>query len=95
MGHAAKATRVSQRDAAGRLRTVVCIRLAGLTTSSAGFDPEPVGRHARRTIGKLVLSAVELATLDEVSRLPAEYPGWIFERQGEYRRQQLVQARRS
>ncbi|MFC4259694.1 aldo/keto reductase [Marinobacter lacisalsi] len=28
----------------------------------------------------------ELAALDEVSRLPAEYPGWMLERQGEYRK---------
>jgi hypothetical protein len=27
-----------------------------------------------------------------VSRLPAEYPGWMFERQGEYRRKQLLDA---
>jgi aryl-alcohol dehydrogenase-like predicted oxidoreductase len=43
---------------------------------------------------KLVLSADELAQLDSVSRLPAEYPGWMFERQGEYRRQQLRDAQR-
>jgi len=43
---------------------------------------------------KLVLSAAELAQLDAVSRLPAEYPGWMFERQGEYRRQQLRDAQR-
>ena len=30
-------------------------------------------------------SADELAALDEVSRLPAEYPGWMLERQGAYR----------
>ena len=36
----------------------------------------------------------ELAALDEVSRLPSEYPGWMFERQGEYRRKQLLEARR-
>jgi aryl-alcohol dehydrogenase-like predicted oxidoreductase len=41
---------------------------------------------------KLVLSAEQLAQLDAVSRLPAEYPGWMFERQGEYRRQQLRDA---
>jgi aryl-alcohol dehydrogenase-like predicted oxidoreductase len=41
---------------------------------------------------KLLLSADELAQLDAVSRLPAEYPGWMFERQGEYRRQQLRDA---
>ena len=30
-------------------------------------------------------SADELAALDEVSRLPSEYPGWMLERQGAYR----------
>lgn len=44
---------------------------------------------------KLLLSADELAALDEVSRLPAEYPGWMFERQGETRRRQMAQASRA
>ena len=35
------------------------------------------------------LGAQELAQIDEASRLPPEYPGWMFERQGEYRRKQL------
>ena len=35
------------------------------------------------------LSPEELRQLDEVSRLPAEYPGWMFDRQGEYRRKQM------
>ncbi len=39
---------------------------------------------------QLVLSAEELRSIDQVSRLPAEYPGWMFERQGEYRRKQLA-----
>jgi aryl-alcohol dehydrogenase-like predicted oxidoreductase len=43
---------------------------------------------------KVTLSAAELKQIDEVSRLPAEYPGWMFERQGEYRRKQLAEARR-
>ncbi len=30
----------------------------------------------------LTLTADEIAKLDEVSQLPAEYPGWMFERQG-------------
>jgi aryl-alcohol dehydrogenase-like predicted oxidoreductase len=30
---------------------------------------------------ELQLSAPELATLDEVSKLSREYPGWMFERQ--------------
>ena len=40
----------------------------------------------------VTLSAEELAQLDRVSRLPSEYPGWMFERQGEYRRKQLAEA---
>jgi aryl-alcohol dehydrogenase-like predicted oxidoreductase len=39
---------------------------------------------------QVVLDADELRQLDEVSRLPAEYPGWMFERQGEFRRRQLL-----
>ncbi len=35
------------------------------------------------------LSATELEALAQVSDLPREYPGWMLERQGEYRRQQL------
>jgi aryl-alcohol dehydrogenase-like predicted oxidoreductase len=42
----------------------------------------------------VTLSANELQALDAVSRLPAEYPGWMLERQGEYRRQLLVQSKR-
>jgi aryl-alcohol dehydrogenase-like predicted oxidoreductase len=36
------------------------------------------------------LSADELKALDEVSRLTAEYPGWMLERQGEFRRNQVL-----
>ena len=39
------------------------------------------------------LTATELATLDDVSRLPAEYPGWMIARQGDPRRDQLAQSR--
>ena len=38
----------------------------------------------------MTLSAEELAALDAVSALPAEYPGWMLERQGGARRQQLA-----
>jgi len=37
------------------------------------------------------LSEDELKQLDAVSALPREYPGWMLERQGEYRRNQLAQ----
>jgi len=43
---------------------------------------------------KVVLSEDELKTLADVSALPAEYPGWMLERQGEYRRGLLEQERR-
>jgi aryl-alcohol dehydrogenase-like predicted oxidoreductase len=39
---------------------------------------------------EVVLSADELKTLAEVSALPPEYPGWMFERQN-YRKAQLEQ----
>ncbi|MGE0498126.1 MAG: aldo/keto reductase [Ramlibacter sp.] len=41
---------------------------------------------------KLSLTADEMAQIDQVSQFPAEYPGWMFERQGEYRRNQMGQA---
>jgi aryl-alcohol dehydrogenase-like predicted oxidoreductase len=34
---------------------------------------------------EIVLSEKELDTLDQVSRLPEEYPGWMIERQARYR----------
>ncbi|HEX2791622.1 MAG TPA: aldo/keto reductase [Steroidobacteraceae bacterium] len=39
----------------------------------------------------LTLSDEELTMLNKVSALPAEYPGWMLEQQGTYRRQQLAQ----
>ncbi|WP_027794642.1 aldo/keto reductase [Paraburkholderia acidipaludis] len=41
---------------------------------------------------QVTLSREELAALDDVSRLPAEYPGWMFARQGERRRAQLSES---
>jgi aryl-alcohol dehydrogenase-like predicted oxidoreductase len=43
---------------------------------------------------KVNLSTEELAMLDDVSGLPAEYPGWMLARQGDARREQLRQAER-
>ena len=40
---------------------------------------------------EVVLTSDELAMLDAASALTPEYPGWMFERQGEYRRDQLNQ----
>jgi len=38
------------------------------------------------------LTDEELDRLDDVSALPPEYPGWMLERQGGYRREQLAQS---
>ena len=40
---------------------------------------------------RIALNEDELSRLDAVSALPREYPGWMLERQGEYRRNQLAQ----
>lgn len=42
---------------------------------------------------EVVLSTAELEALDNASRLPDEYPGWMFQRQGEGRRKQIAEAR--
>lgn len=39
----------------------------------------------------LTLSAADLATIDGASALAPEYPGWMFERQGQFRRAQLAE----
>lgn len=41
---------------------------------------------------QLRFSAEELGRLDDFSRLPSEYPGWMLQRQGQTRRQQLHDA---
>jgi len=38
----------------------------------------------------VALSAEEIDALDKVSVLPPEYPGWMFEMQGKYRRAQMA-----
>ena len=53
--------------------------------------PEQLADNLSAT--QVALSADELRQLNEVSRLPQEYPGWMFDRQGEVRRKQLLDAR--
>ena len=55
--------------------------------------PEQLADNLAAT--EVSLSADELRSLDAVSHLPAESPGWMFERQGEVRRKQMTDARRS
>ena len=40
----------------------------------------------------VALSDAELATLNQASALPAEYPGWMLERQSDHRRKQMAAA---
>ncbi|MDE2372366.1 MAG: aldo/keto reductase [Burkholderiales bacterium] len=53
--------------------------------------PEQLADNIAST--RIELTADELRALDEVSRLPPEYPGWMFERQGEQRRRQIAERR--
>ena len=49
--------------------------------------PEQLADNIAAT--RVTLSSDELKELDEVSRLPAEYPAWMLERQGQQRRKQM------
>jgi aryl-alcohol dehydrogenase-like predicted oxidoreductase len=55
--------------------------------------PEQLADNIKAT--ELRLSPEELQRIDAVSKLPAEYPAWMLERQGEVRRKQLAEAVRS
>ena len=46
--------------------------------------------HDNIAAGKVELTPQELAALDEVSKLPPEYPGWMMAQQGGYRAQPPV-----
>ena len=50
--------------------------------------PEQLADNIAAT--QVALTAQELEQIGNASRLPPEYPGWMFERQGEYRRKQLA-----
>jgi aryl-alcohol dehydrogenase-like predicted oxidoreductase len=52
--------------------------------------PEQLADNLAAT--QLILSDEDLATLDEISALPPEYPGWMLARQGESRAQPPVKA---
>jgi aryl-alcohol dehydrogenase-like predicted oxidoreductase len=41
---------------------------------------------------QVTLTEIELQEIGNTSRLPSEYPGWMFGRQGEYRRKQVGEA---
>ncbi|MHC1547888.1 aldo/keto reductase [Phyllobacterium sp. K27] len=51
--------------------------------------PEQLNENIAAT--KVVLTHAELEALDEISKLPAEYPGWVFDFQSKVRADQLQQ----
>ena len=70
---------------------------ARLAAAQAVRDERHHRRQARRPARRqhrgdvtLSLSAEEIATLDAVSALPEEYPGWMLARQGQTRRPAAV-----
>jgi aryl-alcohol dehydrogenase-like predicted oxidoreductase len=52
--------------------------------------PEQLADNIAAT--QVALTEGDLLQIGNVSRLPHEYPGWMFERQGEYRRKQISEA---
>ena len=91
----------SMRAIAERARRLGRADRARLAAAPAGGDE----RHHRREKARAtrrqhrLRRSVELTPTSwtgstTVSKLPAEYPGWMFTRQGEIRRKQLADARR-
>jgi aryl-alcohol dehydrogenase-like predicted oxidoreductase len=52
--------------------------------------PEQLADNIAAT--QVALTGEDLQQIGNVSRLPHEYPGWMFARQGEYRRKQIAEA---
>ena len=78
--------------------SVACVALAWLlhqpqvTSVIVGAKrPEQLAENMAAT--QVALSPVELEAIGNVSQLAAEYPGWMLERQGGFRRQQIADAR--
>ena len=85
---------VMRRIAESRSVSVAQIALAWLLHQSAVTSVIVGAKRVDQLDDNIAASEVrlsdeELAELDAVSALPAEYPGWMLERQGEARRQQI------
>ena len=71
--------------------SVAQIALAWLLHQPAVSSVIIGAKRAEQLADNLAATSIALARLDAVSALPREYPGWMLERQGEYRRDQLAQ----
>jgi aryl-alcohol dehydrogenase-like predicted oxidoreductase len=85
---------VMRTIAQARHRSVAQVAIAWLLHQSAVTSVIVGARRVEQlddniAASTLSLTADELAALDHVSALPPEYPGWMFERQGASRRDQL------
>jgi aryl-alcohol dehydrogenase-like predicted oxidoreductase len=83
--------------AAARSVSVAQIALAWLLHQKAVTSVIIGAKRIEQLDDNLAATAIELnrdelAALDKASSLPSEYPGWMFERQGEHRRAQLAQS---
>lgn len=89
----------AMNEIAGRLRVSVAqVALAWLLHQPAVTSVIVGAKRSEQlddniAAADVLLSAEDLQRLDAVSCLPAEYPGWMLERQGEARREQLAQAK--
>jgi hypothetical protein len=70
---------------------VAPLRLAGRAGRREASDAAALATRG----AQVGLTADELRALHALSGLPAAYLGWMFERQGEYRSNQLLEARRT
>jgi len=58
---------------------------SSLLGASCFIKPMAVIMQPSKQAAQIRLTEEELKMLSEVSRLPGEYPGWMLERQSEYR----------
>lgn len=78
----------SARKLTKRLSSAVLLAQPQLTSVIVGAKrPEQLADNI--AAAQVTLSADELKQLDELSRLPSEYPGWMLERQGQQRLRQM------
>jgi len=62
---------------------IVCCTSAGQQSIFASSKAEQLRENIAST--RVQLSAADLEALAEISRLPAEYPGWMLSLQSQYR----------
>jgi aryl-alcohol dehydrogenase-like predicted oxidoreductase len=81
----------TQRVSIARVALAWLLHQPSVTSVIIGAKrPEQLADNIAATVVKL--GASELERINNASNLPAEYPGWMFDLQGKYRRQQVTGA---